>query len=645
MIRRLLCGLLLSLTLTAGYAQGVYSRWDFGQRAALYFGPDSVRALTDSQLQSEEASATVCDDQGRLLFYGNGEQLWNRQHQPLSNGQNLGGSNHAAQGCAIVAKPGQPGRYYVFTLDAVENQLRGGLRLAEVDMALAGGLGAVVSKQQPVVPDTLLRRLGATAVNEEMALVRHANGRDYWLITHLYVSNAFVSILLSPGVVPGSRCVVSAVGRQIGASNLTFPYAPGGSMAASPDGRRLAYTYAVSGTELLDFDKATGRLSNPVRLELAPGVARPDMNPYHYGAAFSPDGQLLYTSLVQPDPSALADQRPNVFVTQYLMQPVVSTVAQSGLVVYSTTQLLAGGLSRFVRGLQRGPDGLIYAAVNNGRSLDVIRQPNQRGGLCDYTVNGRRLAGRTAQLNLPLLPNDVFYPTLRLSSPPCSGLTRELTVSGTALGTLGDTLFWQLGDGQVRQTTAPTLTYTYAPGQYTATVQLLYHRRPQLTATLSFAAEPLISARLGPDTSLCVTPEVLLTPGPQPAGTTFRWSDGSTAPALLVTVPGTYWLELRTPGGCAAQDTVVVAGEPCRTLIPNVITPNGDRQNDAFVLKGMNPAEWRCRIFSRWGRLVYQAEAYANDWNGAAQPAGTYYYELVNRRTGQRLKGTVEVVR
>ncbi|RAK69651.1 hypothetical protein DLM85_01975 [Hymenobacter edaphi] len=626
-------------------AQGVYARWDFGQRAGLYFGADSVRALTDSQLQSEEASATVCDEQGGLLFYGNGEQLWNRQHQPMSNGQALGGSHRAAQGCAIVAKPGQPGRYYVFTLDALENQPRNGLLLAEVDMAAAGGLGSVVSKRGRVLPDTLLQRFGTTGMAEEMALVRHANGRDYWLVTHLYYANVFVSVLLRAGVAPGSQYVVSAVGRTIGFSGV-IPFAGGGSMAVTLDGRRLAYTYATAATELLNFDPATGRLSNPVRLEIPPTALRTDMNPYHYGAAFSPDGRFLYTSLVQPDSRAEIDQRPNVFVVQYFLQPVVTSVAQSGLVVYSTPQSQQRGLvSRFVRGLQRGPDGLIYAAVNNGRRLDVIRQPNQRGGLCEYTVDGRPLAGRVAQLNLPLLPNDVFYPSLRLASLPCPGLTRTLTVSGTALGVLGDTLLWQLGDGQVRQTTTASLTYTYAPGQYTATVQLLRHRRPQATATLAFTAEPALRVQLGPDTSLCATSEVLLLPGAQPAGTTYRWQDGSTAAALRVTAPGTYWLELRTPAGCTARDTVVVGGEPCRTLVPNVITPNGDRQNDAFVLKGMNAAEWRCRVFSRWGRLVYQAEAYANDWDGAAQPAGTYFYELINRRTGQRLKGTVEVVR
>jgi gliding motility-associated-like protein len=640
-----LSGLLLSLLLLpAARAQGPYARWDFGSQAALYFGPDSVQALSNSRIQSDEACATICDDQGNLLFYGNGEQLWNRQHQPLSNGQPLGGHIGAAQGCLIIGNPGQVGRYYVFTLDAFENQLANRLRLAEVDMAGAGGLGEVVRKQVPVLPDTLLQRFGTTQVVEEMTAVRHANGRDYWLVTHLYYSNAFVSVLISPNVAPGSRCVVSAVGRQVGIRGFSNPYLPGGSMAASRDGRRLAYSQAVLGTELYDFDPATGRVSNPLPLQLPASVARTNLGAYHYGAVFSADGGMLYTSLVFPDNNANFLQ-PNVFVLQYALQPGGAGAAQSGQVVHASPEVARQ--VRMLRGLQRGPDGLIYVSVNDGRRLDVIRQPAVRGAGCQYTMNGRWLApGRTAKMNLPALPNDVFYPALTLSAEPCRGLAQQLRVGGGALGVLGDTLLWQLGDGRVVQTTQPVLAHAYAsPGAYTVTVQLLRRGRPQATATRRLDVTLPLSVYLGPDTSLCASPTLLLRAGAQPSGTVYVWQDGSDAPELTVTAPGTYWLELHTPAGCTVRDSVVVRPADCRPLVPNVITPNGDGRNDFFVLKGLNPAEWRCQLYNRWGRLVYQAEQYDNGWGAAGQPTGVYYYLLTRRSSGQQLKGTVEVLR
>ncbi|GAA4388166.1 hypothetical protein GCM10023186_34510 [Hymenobacter koreensis] len=628
-------------TATTATAQGVYSRWDFGSEAALHFGPDSVRALTDSRIQAPEACATACDEQGNLQFYGNAEQLWNRQHQPLLNGQNLGGNSSAAQGCLIAAKPGQPGRYYVFTLDAYENRLANRLLMAEVDMVGAGGLGQVLSKQVPVLPDSILRRFNTQNLAEEMTLVRHANGRDYWLVTHLYYSNAFVSVLLSAGITPGSRCVVSAVGRQIGFP-ASYPYAGGGTLTATRTGRRIAYTWSVSGTELFDFDNATGHLSNPIQLEVPSSATRPNLGPYHYGAAFSADDRLLYTSFVLPYNDPLVD---NVFVVQYFLTPVVTSVAQSGLVVYRSPQRPTPAVSRFVRGLQRGPDGLIYASVVGSNRLDVIQAPTMRGPMCQYTVGARPLAGREAQQNLPAMPNDVFQPTLRLASASCGGLARQFQVSGTALGIVGDTLRWTFGDGAIEQTTQSSLTHVYRPGTYTVTVQVIGRGRPQATATLRVTAEPGLQISLGPDTSLCVRSDVRLTAGAQPPGTTYRWQDGSTAAEYRATSPGTYWLELRTPAGCTARDTITITGEPCRYTIPNVITPNGDQRNDYFVLKGMKTAEWRLRVYNRWGRSVYQAEHYANDWQADDQPAGVYYYELTNSVTGQRFKGTMEVIR
>ena len=76
--------------------------------------------------------------------------------------------------------------------------------------------------------------------------------------------------------------------------------------------------------------------------------------------------------------------------------------------------------------------------------------------------------------------------------------------------------------------------------------------------------------------------------------------------------------------------------------IPNVITPNADGQNDTFKpVFGCLP---RLQIFSRWGNLLYETDAYANDWGAANQSPGTYYFVLDDHH-GQRLRGWLEVVK
>ncbi|MFD2719530.1 gliding motility-associated C-terminal domain-containing protein [Hymenobacter monticola] len=77
--------------------------------------------------------------------------------------------------------------------------------------------------------------------------------------------------------------------------------------------------------------------------------------------------------------------------------------------------------------------------------------------------------------------------------------------------------------------------------------------------------------------------------------------------------------------------------------IPNIITPNGDNQNDVFKVSTANTRS-KLEIFNRWGRKVYEQNNYANNWGGDNQPAGVYYYLLTDGK-GVQTKGWIEVVR
>ncbi|GAB2854788.1 hypothetical protein GCM10027044_13180 [Hymenobacter ruber] len=78
--------------------------------------------------------------------------------------------------------------------------------------------------------------------------------------------------------------------------------------------------------------------------------------------------------------------------------------------------------------------------------------------------------------------------------------------------------------------------------------------------------------------------------------------------------------------------------------VPNVITPNGDGQNDVFKVSTVSTTTSKIEIFNRWGRKVYEQANYANNWGGDNQPAGVYYY-LLTSSNGAQTKGWIEVVR
>jgi gliding motility-associated-like protein len=133
-------------------------------------------------------------------------------------------------------------------------------------------------------------------------------------------------------------------------------------------------------------------------------------------------------------------------------------------------------------------------------------------------------------------------------------------------------------------------------------------------------------------------------------GVTFVWTlpDGSNVNAASVTVPsegyGTYEVVATDLIGCTSETHVEILEAPCTLDIPNVITPNGDQDNQVFFIKNIetHPGN-NLRIFNRWGNEVFAADSYQNNWDGEDLPAGTYYYILTTQE--QAYSGTITLIR
>jgi len=91
--------------------------------------------------------------------------------------------------------------------------------------------------------------------------------------------------------------------------------------------------------------------------------------------------------------------------------------------------------------------------------------------------------------------------------------------------------------------------------------------------------------------------------------------------------------------------------------LPNVITPNGDRFNDFFVVAGIETFDnARLEVYDRWGRLVFETDNYevgspeqsplpADVFDGADLSEGTYFY-VVNIDNGECTQsGQLELLR
>ncbi len=110
---------------------------------------------------------------------------------------------------------------------------------------------------------------------------------------------------------------------------------------------------------------------------------------------------------------------------------------------------------------------------------------------------------------------------------------------------------------------------------------------------------------------------------------------------LTAGTPGFYTVTVTNDEGCTIEQSVQVTNTLC--TIPNVITPNGDDFNQNFNLSGLDVK--RLEIYSRWGRLVYEANNYIDEWHGQNMhggelPDSTYYY-IIYLRTGDEKQGWV----
>ena len=157
---------------------------------------------------------------------------------------------------------------------------------------------------------------------------------------------------------------------------------------------------------------------------------------------------------------------------------------------------------------------------------------------------------------------------------------------------------------------------------------------------------------LGQDTSLCESETIILMPNLPNA--IYTWQDSSHAATYEVKQPGTYWVRAYVADyDITSTDTIVItAGDDniCNPplTIPNIITPNGDSQNDNFVIQNSESYEIALQIYNRWGNIIYETTNYQNDFSCNNCANGVYFYVLKakSKRNGREkeYKGSLTLI-
>ena len=596
-------------------AQKEVNIWYFGYGEGLDFNPSNGPvSLPGSSISTGEGCATISNKQtGQLLFYTDGISVWNKNHFQMPNGFGLWGNSSSTQSGVIVPWPGSDSLYYIFTVDAQAGTAGGtgygGFAYSMVDISKQGGLGDVTIKNNGLLTPTC----------EKITAAKHCNGKDIWVITHQWLTDAFYAYLVTPTGLNTTPVItnIGSVHQGGGSNEATIGY-----MKVSPNGKRIAlatWQGNMNTVEIFDFNNSTGILSNPIIDNLV--IDAP------YGVSFSANNNLLYVSTT---PVGFGSGSK---IIQYNLQAGNS----AAIVASKTTVATENFSSGFFYGLQLAKNNKIYATQTSSSFLGVIESPDVIGaGVtgCNFNYNGVDVNSGGfggGGIGLPTFIES-FYSIANLGHDTtfCQG---NLTLDA---GNGGTSYLWSTG--ATTKTIQVSLSGIYS-------VQVSSQNCIVQNGIINVNAPPIVN--FSPDTAVCGGSVVLNAQNPN---STYLWSTGSSAASIIITSAGTYSVVVNN-GHCIKSGTIDVQyGNVKENLsIPNIFTPNGDGINDFFDLKISNAAAYDLKIYNRWGNAVYESKESSQKWDGSQKNDGIYFwvlnYAMCPEQSSQTEKGSITIAR
>ena len=409
-------------------AQNENTKWYFGVKYGLDFMTNPPTAITTSTMHSLEGSASIADSFGNLLFYTDGDTVWDKTHNIMANGLGIGNINQGGnwfQPAIILKQPGSASIYYIFVP-------MGNARYSVVDMSLASGNGSVITK------GVSLNYSG----RDQITATKDCNGTDYWVVMQ---NGGFTN-----GNIAAFPFTANGVGTPVISPTAFQGYS--GCMKFSQDGTKLAV--ATASLRVYDFDRSTGIASSSFMLSASQG----------YGCEFSPSGTILYASF--------GGQQGKI------SQFDLCAGTQSAIIA-SETILLSGSMFPC---LQYAPDGKIYAGRLTTNSISVINSPDILGSGCNLVSTPfTTQEGFPTMMTFSQPPKPNLAPfTFTIQTINCQKkiafTSPVLTCTQVGYSIMG--VQWNFGDPVSGPANTSTLTspgHTYAvPGTYTTQLIVNY---------------------------------------------------------------------------------------------------------------------------------------------------------------------------
>ena len=613
--------------------------WVFGNKARFDFtqDPPSASQTYINPTQTAYGVSSISDDNGNLLIFTNGMNVWNRYLNVMDNGTGLSGSGGASQSSIVIPHPGNNKQFFVFTIDLyIDPFFTDGINYSVVDFTNNSG-GSVTSKNNHLFSEN----------SQKVCAVKHENDRDYWVIFHGFGpnnGNKFYSYLVdTSGVVTNPIVSTVGVAHTGGADNNSNNER--GYMKASSNGTKIALALPIDGiVELLDFNKTTGLLSNPVTS---------DAGDFQYcsGVEFSPDNSKLYITTTPLNDLSYLYQF-DITNSQPFSNPVI---------INSFYYAISTPADSMMDALQLGVDGKIYVAKTKSVGYDgkpnisVIYNPNRSGLACNYNEldntsnNGIYLNGSGVLSGLPTFVTDF------LNIPPfyyfnqCHNDTTEFEIRNTS--NIEPSWDFKDSDGTSILNDIMKPKHIFSdPGTYSVELTEIYNGIEYNIYTENVIINPLPSVDIGMGyDTIYILPNSSIRLDAGEGYDVYSWTPGGSSSQYLdVNNEGLYSVSVTDFNCCTNSDAVYV--KFATLTYPTAFNPTSTYVvNQTFTVAGNIAAiaEFQILIFNRWGQLIFESDDPTNGWdgnyNGSPAPMGTYVYSSVFTSYESGIQSSIDI--
>jgi hypothetical protein len=293
------------------------------------------------------------------------------------------------------------------------------------------------------------------------AACRHANGRDWWLVSVGYDTNELYVFLFDPSGIQLHHTEVTSY--KFSKTTVQGLFSPDGNHwichGVGNDLGRTSSEYQYNEIHVLNFDRSSGKFSNHRRHTFVHELTKLK---YAIGAVVSPNSRFLYISLnqvlYQYDLTEQEFQLSKVLVDSIIFDPDET---------YPSNYFLG----------QLAPDGRIYYTSGNGSLfMNIVHEPNKKGSACKAQNHALPLKLYN-QISIPYFPNYRLGPidgsecdTLGIDNVPWAWWRYDqdtveyrcfefVDLSAYLTEESEPQWYWDLGDGTQSRDTSPVHCY------------------------------------------------------------------------------------------------------------------------------------------------------------------------------------------